>query len=80
MNIQEHIVQMAQAHARIEAIAYKQRGSHESQGILNSNMTQIVDLVIESLPDNPPELYELYLRTFWQTYSLEELQGGQGQP
>ena len=65
--VEDALVQMAQAHARIARQVSLQSGNPASQGIVNSNITSILDLVFEDAP-KPFEWYNLYNKTFWSMY------------
>lgn len=73
--MEEHIIEMARAHARIMRKVYEQTGTHESQSLLNGTMTQIIDLIVNDIPTDalPDEVsstwYSLYHKTFWETYN-----------
>lgn len=68
--MKEYIIQIAQAHAHIALEAFRQNGDHEPQGVLNSRMTQVLDLILEEY-SAPAEWYQLYVDVFWQTYNEE---------
>ena len=64
--VETAIIQMAQAHARIASHVSLESGNPVSQGIVNSNITSILE---DSPNPNPAAWYKLYSDTFWSKYS-----------
>lgn len=77
-----NIIAIAEAHARIAVERAKQTGGEESPSILNSTMTQIIDLLWTAATDiDLGEVERDYHQAFWQAYNKErqKMQAGDGE-